>query len=555
MRIDHSSRISGVVGRPASRRFARSDAGLARLLLAPVLIVPAMLLAALVLAPRPASAAAQAAAPAGAQTANAQPAAQAGVVEDIWYVLLLQDQRAGHARHLVERTDAPGGEPDTITTTDVLELRIARGPTSQIQISIETRWVETEDGKPVSMLFSQGSPTGAVRTTYTFVEGFADVSTELPGGSKQTSRVPLPQGEWLPPYADAARARKLLEEGAAEIRSATLDGSFGLQRVETVRTGFEPTQIEVLGRVVPAIRCTTRTSLTPAITSTEFLSPQGVALKSEFNVGLFKLKLVQADRALALSPVAPPELMVQTLVKPDRPIERPRQTTRATYVVSIPAGDLKIVQAGSQTVRTIDATSVEVTVDAKGSSAPEPDLDRAAMLASTPMIACDDAAIVALRDKALAGAGDAKADRAERLRRAVYDAIDEKGLGVGFATASEVARTGEGDCTEHAVLLAALLRADGIPARVVSGLIYADEFIGQRGVFGYHMWAQALLPVGPDNAERWVDLDAVLPPGVAYDATHIAVSVSSLGPTDSVNPLVELAPLLGTLRVSVKNAE
>ena len=40
------------------------------------------------------------------------------------------------------------------------------------------------------------------------------------------------------------------------------------------------------------------------------------------------------------------------------------------------------------------------------------------------------------------------------------------------ATAAEVARSREGDCTEHAVLLAALARARGIPARVAMGLVY-----------------------------------------------------------------------------------
>ena len=41
-----------------------------------------------------------------------------------------------------------------------------------------------------------------------------------------------------------------------------------------------------------------------------------------------------------------------------------------------------------------------------------------------------------------------------------------------FATAAEVAQSREGDCTEHAVLLAALARACGIPSRVAIGLVY-----------------------------------------------------------------------------------
>src|SRR5690606_5201760 len=95
---------------------------------------------------------------------------------------------------------------------------------------------------------------------------------------------------------------------------------------------------------------------------------------------------------------------------------------------------------------------------------------------------------------------------AEKLRRFVHSYISNKSLDVGLASASEVCRTREGDCTEHATLLAAALRFAGIPSRVVSGLIYAEEFAGRSRIFGYHMWTQALLP-DDAGAMRWVDLD------------------------------------------------
>lgn len=58
----------------------------------------------------------------------------------------------------------------------------------------------------------------------------------------------------------------------------------------------------------------------------------------------------------------------------------------------------------------------------------------------------------------------------------------------GFDIASEVATRREGDCTEYAVLTAALARAEGIPARVVLGLalIHGPK---QYGAFG-HAWAE-----------------------------------------------------------------
>ena len=62
--------------------------------------------------------------------------------------------------------------------------------------------------------------------------------------------------------------------------------------------------------------------------------------------------------------------------------------------------------------------------------------------------------------------------------------MKKKNLSVGLATAKEVARTLAGDCTEHAVLAAALGRAAGIPTKVATGLVYF------QGMLGYHMWTE-----------------------------------------------------------------
>ena len=82
---------------------------------------------------------------------------------------------------------------------------------------------------------------------------------------------------------------------------------------------------------------------------------------------------------------------------------------------------------------------------------------------------------------------------AEKLCRFVSFYVTRKNFSVGFASASEVARKREGDCTEHGILLAALGRAMGIPSRVVSGLVYVDEFKGVEKAMVYHMWTQFFL--------------------------------------------------------------
>ena len=68
-----------------------------------------------------------------------------------------------------------------------------------------------------------------------------------------------------------------------------------------------------------------------------------------------------------------------------------------------------------------------------------------------------------------------------------------------FGTSREVIRSMQGDCSEAAVLTATLLRADGIPSRVVLGFATLSH-----GVFIGHAWAEAQL-----NGE-WIGVDPAL---------------------------------------------
>ena len=63
-------------------------------------------------------------------------------------------------------------------------------------------------------------------------------------------------------------------------------------------------------------------------------------------------------------------------------------------------------------------------------------------------------------------------------------------------------QNGAGDCTEHAVLVVALMRAAGIPARVVDGIVFASDRGGQ-GMAGYHAWAEIWLG-------QWIGVDATV---------------------------------------------
>lgn len=115
---------------------------------------------------------------------------------------------------------------------------------------------------------------------------------------------------------------------------------------------------------------------------------------------------------------------------------------------------------------------------------------------------------------------------------------------VGFATAKEILKNREGDCSEHTVLTVSLCRAAGIPARAAVGIMYA------QGIFAYHMWPEVY--VG-----RWIGLDAKWlavdrKSGEYYtDATHIKFGVSLLDENIFKEMAQAISDIIGNLKIEI----
>lgn len=477
----------------------------------------------------------------------AMAAPAAGQDYDRWYTVSMAGQRAGWM-HAAQAT-----RDGKITTTGEMTLSIRRD-TIEISIAISSSFVETEDGKPLSMRLERRLGNAPVIQEYTFTPEGIDLATRE-GAVESKARLPLPKGTWLTPAAASEYGRQRLKAGADKIVTRTIDAMSGPEVVTTTRSDFSKATLDVMGHSMEVVRSIVVSSASPGVKMVEFLDEQGVPVRSEMAFGGLALTVEAAEKDAAVARAQAPEMMLDTFIRPDRAIKSPRSAARATYLLTIRSDQMPgLPETGSQTVKVIDGRKTAVTVQAREfRPAPADDLDNPAYLASSSSLNTEDERVRALRDRGVKDAPHEPPARAEALRRFVHHYIRTKDLTVAFGTASEVARTGEGDCTEHAVLLAALLRADGIPARVVSGLIYADQFAGQRGIFGYHMWAQALLEV--DGQRRWVDLDATLSDATPFDATHIALAVSALGDADTQSTLLSIAPLLGNLDITVESCE
>jgi len=151
-------------------------------------------------------------------------------------------------------------------------------------------------------------------------------------------------------------------------------------------------------------------------------------------------------------------------------------------------------------------------------------------LAATPQVNWETPAIRALA-REVAGSAKGTYEAARLLSGHVHDRL-EKVYGASRDRASDVLEAGKGDCTEHTVLVVALARALGIPARPVHGLVYAQYGDGQNALY-WHAWPEIR------SAGEWIPLDPTFGQPVA-DATHVALGTDARADT---------VGLLGSLQV------
>lgn len=196
--------------------------------------------------------------------------------------------------------------------------------------------------------------------------------------------------------------------------------------------------------------------------------------------------------------------------------------------VDAPGGPLRVrafVANPTALARLLPASVLSVGADhLELQLAPYPELEPRAperYRAASFLIDFDEAELRALVAELTARHG--ASPRLEELRRFTRDAIPRKSAERGWDLASRVARSGVGDCTEHAVLLAALARAVGRPARVTLGVLLV-RVDGQLHALG-HAWTEI------HRQRHWIPVDATPISEEARDPVYLPIAlVSDEGP-------------------------
>lgn len=184
------------------------------------------------------------------------------------------------------------------------------------------------------------------------------------------------------------------------------------------------------------------------------------------------------------------------VVKPESPMQ--------TFEGTIDRGTM----TGTLTITTIPYGGEGAEAFPIASDPPE---DLAPLLEPSSLIESDDPAIVAKAKELTEGATDAW-QAAKRIGEWVAQNISYR---IADSPSAKLCLdTGHGDCGPHATLSIALLRAAGIPARLVGGLTYAPQY---GGSFGQHAWVEAWV------GGHWVCFDPTTGEIDQLSAVHVKV--------------------------------
>ncbi len=466
----------------------------------------------------------------------------------------MQGTKIGYAQ-TTEETIVEDGEP-LVRITTAMQMHARRyGDTTQL--SVNTISWEHADGRLVR--FESETRLGPEPTKLSgHVEGNNLKLETTTGQVRQTSTLPWSaETGGFAALEQSLRLRPLAPGERRSIRSLVpIVNQLGT--TDLVARDYETTSLLDGDRRLLRIDCSLRLPGAQPLASVLWSDPEGEVLKT-LTPGIDQVNY-RTTREAALAEATGPalDLGLSTSVRLAAPIPHAHETTLVRYRVELADGDPAQVfpQGPSQQVRSLGPHLAEVTVrairpsdgrvagpqPAAAADSPPSDADRL----PSPLVQSDDPLVMELAQEA---AGDERDPwrTSVRLEQFVKQTIRSKNFSQAFSSAGEVARTREGDCTEHAVLLAALARARGIPARVAMGLVYSEP-PGGEPMLAFHMWTEVFI------ADRWIPLDATLGRG-GIGAAHLKLAQSSLAGADALAGFLPIAQVLGRLQVTVLSAQ
>jgi hypothetical protein len=447
--------------------------------------------------------------------------------ERTWRAVLFDGRKVGWSL-----TEREVGVDESVRTAEILELEIQREGVSISMRSLEET-LESASGEPLA--FRAEIRTAGQELRYVGKRRGPrrfDVSLDGAGTSRQ-QQLTLPEhalffeGQRKALMAGVRGEQTLIALDAfvpSQLAVVPLETSFKRKRrVELMTDEAELMEVEQLVRYPDG-----------PMQVSAFVDDQFDAKRIRMDLAGMKVELLACDEACAHSPNQRIDFLDRLVIDAPAALSADDLHRPLRLQIQIAGTDIAPASTGHQHVRQTGPGAFELSIDPGQASADDEVLD----LYREPSVWVQSDSVL-LKDlaKRATDGGNTDLQRMHQAEDFVRDYIFGKTLSVGYASALEVATTRQGDCTEHALLLTAIARASGIPARVATGLAYVRSFGDRENVFVPHAWTEAYVD------GRWQGFDAALQ---GFDSGHIALAI---GDGDPVRYFAGVA-LLGRLQVT-----
>ena len=437
---------------------------------------------------------------------------------DSWLNIYQKNGKIGYAHRVLART----GEGFAIEESVFMRINTM----GMVQnIHVETRGQLLPDFSMQALQFQITSGRFSFSARGTVENRVLHLTTES-AGNNRSYKIRLPKKPYL--------AAGLLDA----LHAANLEPGdfFSFDIFDPVTMGPQPVKVSIIGsedvHVMGTVHKATKVMLNfKGANQYAWIDSKGDVLQEK---GLLGMRLEKTSRRLALSDIGSGpigDLTDLASVASNLVLDQPDSLKSMTIAINGIDTEQVNLDGGRQRLQ---GNRVTIVKEPLSQLAPSLDIEQMALLEQiflqpSPLIQSDDKKIRELVDQILKEGDPQPLHQARRLMKWIYDKIDKRPV-LSLPDALSTLENREGDCNEHAVLLAAMARAAGIPARVETGLVYL------KGRFYYHAWN--LLWLG-----EWVTADAVYNQ-LPADVTHIRFTSGSRQQSD-------LMGVLGRVQIEV----
>ncbi|HEX3527955.1 MAG TPA: transglutaminase domain-containing protein [Thermoanaerobaculia bacterium] len=436
---------------------------------------------------------------------------------DTWYVLTMGGQAVGS---LHEQVTAGADAANTVQVSSKAHIALNRmGSKVEMEMGEVSR--EAPDGRLLGLDTELKASSQTMATKVTIENGQARVR-ETAGDRSFEHLVPF-TGELLGEEGirrlSAARLAKPGDSIEVQTWAAELGG---VRKVTRTVVGDEAVTVD--GAPIHTVHVEEVTEGNPAKRQL-WLDSDGHLVQSSDPGPFGEMRSLRATEAAARRTDAggelPAEAYAGTLIHTPVRIPHPRRVERLVLRLRHrePSLGWPAFDGPEQKVadKTAEALTLEITRPKPESGQSFPVAvtdDNRAYLEPSAYVQSDDPEIRAAAQSVVEGEKDMYL-AGQKLQRWVTRNMNFD-LGIVFAPSTEIFKSRRGTCAGYAMLLTAMARSVGIPARYVLGYVYLD------GMFGGHAWVE--IKVG----KEWIPLDAAVPSDAPADATHLALLRTSL---------------------------